>query len=193
MKTGTRLLILCLLAPAALAENMSLRSGRVLKDAVVVSSGDDFVNIQYTDGVAKVSYKDLTDAQQRDYRMTPDEVKARLDQRRMEEAARRKKAEEARKAADEEARKIRESLSEAERHPRYLEGADISRMFLLMGELTKVEAEVMALQWNALELLKLVRFNVHHPHVDVKQFSPAGIKKCVCFLSLRCLGRSGSV
>ena len=95
MKTGTRLLILCLLAPAALAENMSLRSGRVLKDAVVVSSGDDFVNIQYTDGVAKVSYKDLTDAQQRDYRMTPDEVKARLDQRRMEEAARRKKAEEA--------------------------------------------------------------------------------------------------
>ena len=33
MKTGTRLLILCLLAPAALAENMSLRSGRVLKDA----------------------------------------------------------------------------------------------------------------------------------------------------------------
>ena len=151
MKTGTRLLILCLLAPAALAENMSLRSGRVLKDAVVVSSGDDFVNIQYTDGVAKVSYKDLTDAQQRDYRMTPDEVKARLDQRRMEEAARRKKAEEARKAADEEARKIRESLSEAERHPRYLEGADISRMFLLMGELTKVEAEVMALQWNALE------------------------------------------
>ena len=85
MKTGTRLLILCLLAPAALAENMSLRSGRVLKDAVVVSSGDDFVNIQYTDGVAKVSYKDLTDAQQRDYRMTPDEVKARLDQRRMEE------------------------------------------------------------------------------------------------------------
>ena len=107
MKTGTRLLILCLLAPAALAENMSLRSGRVLKDAVVVSSGDDFVNIQYTDGVAKVSYKDLTDAQQRDYRMTPDEVKARLDQRRMEEAARRKKAEEARKAADEEARKGR--------------------------------------------------------------------------------------
>lgn len=79
--------------------------------------------------MAKVSYKDLTDAQQRDYRMTPDEVKARLDQRRMEEAARRKKAEEARKAADEEARKIRESLSEAERHPRYLEGADISRMF----------------------------------------------------------------
>ena len=61
MKTGTRLLILCLLAPAALAENMSLRSGRVLKDAVVVSSGDDFVNIQYTDGVAKVSYKDLKD------------------------------------------------------------------------------------------------------------------------------------
>ena len=103
----------------------------------MVSSGDDFVNIQYTDGVAKVSYKDLTDAQQRDYRMTPDEVKARLDQRRMEEAARRKKAEEARKAADEEARKIRESLSEAERHPRYLEGADISRMFLLMGNLPR--------------------------------------------------------
>lgn len=35
--------------------------------------------------------------------------------------------------------------------PRYLEGADISRMFLLLGELSQVEAEVMALQWNALE------------------------------------------
>ena len=151
MKPGTCFLMLCALLPAALAENMTLRSGRVLEDASVVSSGDDFVSVQYTDGVAKVSYKELTDAQQKDYRMTPEDVKARLDQRRLEDAARRKKAEEARKAADEEARKIRESLSEAERHPRYLEGADISRMFLLLGELSQVEAEVMALQWNALE------------------------------------------
>ena len=151
MKPGTCFLMLCALLPAALAEKMTLRSGRVLEDASVVSSGDDFVSVQYTDGVAKVSYKELTDAQQKDYRMTPEDVKARLDQRRLEDAARRKKAEEARKAADEEARKIRESLSEAERHPRYLEGADISRMFLLLGELSQVEAEVMALQWNALE------------------------------------------
>ena len=151
MKPGTCFLMLCALLPAALAEKMTLRSGRVLEDASVVSSGDDFVSGQYTDGVAKVSYKELTDAQQKDYRMTPEDVKARLDQRRLEDAARRKKAEEARKAADEEARKIRESLSEAERHPRYLEGADISRMFLLLGELSQVEAEVMALQWNALE------------------------------------------
>lgn len=151
MKHGTCFLMLCVLLPAALAENMTLRSGRVLKDASVVSSGDNFVSVQYTDGVAKVPYKDLTDEQQKDYKMTPEEVGARLDQRRLEDAARKKKAEEARKAADEEARKIRESLSEAERHPRYLEGADISRMFLLMGELSQVEAEVMALQWNALE------------------------------------------
>lgn len=151
MKHGTCFLIFCALLPAALAENMTLRSGRVLKDASVVSSGDDFVSVQYTDGVAKVPYKELTDEQQKDYKMTPEEVGARLDQRRLEDAARKKKAEEARKAADEEARKIRESLSEAERHPRYLEGADIARMFLLMGELSKVEAEVMALQWNALE------------------------------------------
>lgn len=151
MKHGTCFLIFCALLPAALAENMTLRSGRVLKDASVVSSGDDFVSVQYTDGVAKVPYKELTDEQQKDYKMTPEEVGTRLDQRRLEDAARKKKAEEARKAADEEARKIRESLSEAERHPRYLEGADIARMFLLMGELSKVEAEVMALQWNALE------------------------------------------
>lgn len=151
MKSGIRFLIFCLLAPAALAEDMALRSGRVLEDAVVVSSGDDFVNVQYTGGVAKVSYKDLTDAQQKAYNMRPEDVHARLNQRRLEDEARRKKAEEARRAANEEARKIRESLSEAERHPRYLEGADISRMFLLVGELTRVEAEVMALQWNALE------------------------------------------
>lgn len=151
MKHGTCFLLLCALLPAALAEDMTLRSGRVLKDASVVSSGDDFVSVQYTDGVAKVPYKELTDDQQKDYKMTPEEVEARLGQRRLEDAARKKKAEEARKAADEEARKIRESLSEAERHPRYLEGEDIACMFLLMGELTKVEAEVMALQWNALE------------------------------------------
>ena len=56
MKPGACLLILCALLPASLAEDMALRSGRVLKDASVVSSGDDFGSGQYTDGVAKVSY-----------------------------------------------------------------------------------------------------------------------------------------
>ena len=67
MKPGACLLILCALLPASLAEDMALRSGRVLKDASVVSSGDDFVSVQYTDGVAKVSYKELTDEQQKAY------------------------------------------------------------------------------------------------------------------------------
>lgn len=151
MKPGACLLILCALLPSSLAENMALRSGRVLKDASVVSSGDDFVSVQYTDGVAKVSYKELTDEQQKAYKMTPDEVAARLEKRRSEEAVRRQRAEAVKKAAEEEARKIRESLSEAERHPRYLEGEDVVRMFLLMGDLSRVEAEVIALQWNAQE------------------------------------------
>lgn len=151
MKLGTCLFILCALSSSSMAEDMALRSGRVLKDASVVSSGDDFISVQYTDGVAKVSYKDLTDEQQTAYKMTPDEVAARLEQRRREEAARKQKAQEAKKAAEEEARKIRESLSEAERHPRYLQGEDITRMFLLLGDVTRVEAEVIALQWNALE------------------------------------------
>ena len=38
MKPGTCFLMLCALLPAALAENMTLRSGRVLEDASVVSS-----------------------------------------------------------------------------------------------------------------------------------------------------------
>lgn len=151
MKLGTCLFILCALSSSSMAEDMALRSGRVLKDASVVSSGDDFISVQYTDGVAKVSYKDLTDEQQTAYKMTPDEVAARLEQRRREEAARKQKVQEAKKAAEEEARKIRESLSEAERHPRYLQGEDITRMFLLLGDVTRVEAEVIALQWNALE------------------------------------------
>lgn len=151
MKLGTCLFILCALSSSSMAEDMALRSGRVLKDASVVSSGDDFISVQYTDGVAKVSYKDLTDEQQTAYKMTPDEVAARLEQRRREEAVRKQKAQEAKKAAEEEARKIRESLSEAERHPRYLQGEDITRMFLLLGDVTRVEAEVIALQWNALE------------------------------------------
>ena len=151
MKLGACLIILCALLSSSLAEDMALRSGRVLKDASVVSSGDDFVSVQYTDGVAKVPYKELTDEQQKAYKMTPDDVAVRLEQRRREEAARKQKAEAAKKAAEEEARKMRESLSEAERHPRYLEGEDVVRMFLLVGDLSKVEAEVMALQWNALE------------------------------------------
>lgn len=144
-------LLLCALLGVVQADDITLRSGRILKDATVASSGDDFVSIQYTDGVAKVSYKDLTDEQQLIYKMTPENVQVRLEKRRMDDAARRKKAEEVKMAADEEARKIRESLSEAERHPRYLKGEDMRRMFLLMGDLSNVEAEVMALQWNALE------------------------------------------
>ena len=45
MKPGTCFLMLCALLPAALAEKMTLRSGRVLEDASVVSSGDDFVSV----------------------------------------------------------------------------------------------------------------------------------------------------
>lgn len=151
MKSGMYVLLLCALLGVVQADDITLRSGRILKDATVASSGDDFVSIQYTDGVAKVSYKDLTDEQQLIYKMTPENVQVRLEKRRMDDAARRKKAEEVKMAADEEARKIRESLSEAERHPRYLKGEDMRRMFLLMGDLSNVEAEVMALQWNALE------------------------------------------
>ena len=74
----------------------------------VVSSGDDFVSVQYTDGVAKVPYQELTDEQQKAYGMTPDEVKAaRLEKRRMRGSHRAgKKAEAVKKAAEEEARKI---------------------------------------------------------------------------------------
>lgn len=151
MKSGMYVLLLCALLGVVQADDITLRSGRILKDATVASSGDDFVSIQYTDGVAKIPYKELTDEQQILYKMTPENVQVRMEKRRMDDAARRKKAEEVKLAADEEARKIRESLSEAERHPRYLKGEDMRRMFLLMGDLSNVEAEVMALQWNALE------------------------------------------
>ena len=50
MKLGTCLFILCALSSSSMAEDMALRSGRVLKDASVVSSGDDFISVQYTDG-----------------------------------------------------------------------------------------------------------------------------------------------
>lgn len=150
MKFGFCFLLLFLI-PMVQAEDINLRTGRVFKDAVVVSSGEDFVNIQHADGVARVSYKDLTDDQQKMYRMTPKDVQGRMETRRKEDEARKKKAEESKKIAEEEARKLRESLSESERIPRYLEGADISRIFLMMGELSQVEAEVMALLWNVRE------------------------------------------
>lgn len=140
-----------LLSSLGVADDMTLRSGKVLKDASVVSSGDDFVSVQYTDGVAKVPYRELTDEQQKAHSMTQEEVTARLEKRCLENEARKKQAETARVAAAEEARKMRDSLSEAERHPRYLTGEDVGRLFLLVGDLSKVEAEVISLQWNAQE------------------------------------------
>ncbi len=151
MKPGFYLIIFSMLASTVLGADITLRNGKVLKDAEIASAGEDFVSIQYADGVTKVSYKELTDEQQKAYGMTPDEVKKRQDARlRLEEEAR-QKALAIRQATEEEARKLRESMTEAERRPRYLQGHDVTRMFLAMGELSAVEAEVIALQWNAME------------------------------------------
>lgn len=128
---------------------MILRSGRVLEDASVVSSGDDFCQRPVHGRGGKVSYKELTDAQQKDYRMTPEDVKARLDQRRLEDAARRKRRKRPERRLMKKPGKSGNPCLKRSGIPRYLEGADISRMFLLLGELSQVEAEVMALQWNA--------------------------------------------
>ncbi len=151
MKPGICLILCSILASVVFGADITLRNGKVLKDAEIASAGEDYVSIQYADGVTKVSYKELTDEQQKAYGMTPEEVKMRQDARHKAEEAVRQKAEAARHAAEEEAKKLRESMTEAERRPRYLQGHDVTRMFLTLGELSAVEAEVIALQWNAME------------------------------------------
>ncbi len=145
------MLLCCVLATSVWGGDIVLRNGRVLKDAQVTSYGDDFVNIRYADGVTKVSYKTLTDEQQKAYGMTPEKVQTRLDERRKKEEELQRKAAAAREAEKEEARRLRASLKEAERVPRYMQAHDVERMFLSMGELSNIEAEVLALQWNAME------------------------------------------
>ncbi len=151
MKPGISLLLCCMLSASVWGGDMVLRNGRVLKDAQVASYGDDFVNIRYADGVTKVSYKALTDEQQEAYGMTPAEVRTRLDERRKKEEEVQRKVTAAREAEKEEARQLRAALKESERVPRYMQAHDVERMFLSMGELSNIEAEVLALQWNAME------------------------------------------
>ncbi len=133
------------------AEDMVLRDGRVLKDAEVVSHTDDSVSVQYAEGVMRVGYKELTDDLQMRYGMTSVEVEKRLQNKLAKEEARRQKAKAAEKAAEERAQKLRDSLSEAEKQPRYLSGRDVELMCMNLGEISSVESEYMALHWNMRE------------------------------------------
>lgn len=150
---GSQFCLLFLLSSLfiASAEDIILRDGRVLKDAEVVSHTDDSVSVQYAEGVTRVGYMELTDELQLRYGMTPADVEKRLQNKLAKEEARRQKAKAAEQAAEERAKKLRDSLSEAEKQPRYLSGRDVELMCMNLGEISSVESEFMALHWNMRE------------------------------------------
>lgn len=127
---------------SAMSDDMTLNSGRVLKDATVSDNGEDFIRVHHSEGIAKVPYSELSEELQKKYNMTKEEVTARYEDK--------KRVEEEQKARQEELNKsLRDSLSESEKLPRYIRGADMFKMMNLITEVTPVEAEYAALVWNS--------------------------------------------
>ncbi|MEG0024060.1 MAG: hypothetical protein RR719_01780 [Akkermansia sp.] len=134
----------CSFVQLGVAEDFVLKDGRVLKEATVSDKGLDFVRVHHSDGIAKISYKDLTEPMQKRFQMTTDEVAERMDARQRREQAQQTQAKQRAQA-------MRDSLSEAERVPRYVTGADISRVMVSFLDLSPIEAEYAAILWNMSE------------------------------------------
>lgn len=144
---------LCVLAcwcSGAFCEDLTLANGRVFKDATVSDKGMDFIRVHHSEGIAKVSYKDLSEDLQKKYNMTEPEVKERLDAQRLKDEAQKERERIA-------AQKVRESLSDAEKSPRYLKGADMLKLMVSVADVSPVEAEYAALVWNSAEASRVGR------------------------------------
>ena len=126
----------------SVAEDISLKDGRVFKDATVSDKGLDFIRVHHSEGIAKVSFRDLSEDLQKKYNMTEQAVQNRV-------AAQQQKNQAQKAREEESARKLRESLSDAEKSPRYMKGADISRLMVSVSDISPVEAEYAALVWNS--------------------------------------------
>lgn len=143
----TTAIIIGMLAVAtglAQARDITLESGRLLKNAEKIESGVDFVRIRYDDGIIRVNANDLPEQLRQEWDMMPEQVEERKSDR-LEQQKIKKELEEQR------IKEMRAALSEAEKQPRYVKGAEFSALFATLGGIEPVEAEYLANKWNIAE------------------------------------------
>lgn len=136
----TSLFMLAVLHPVT-AEDLTLTDGRVLHDVEVLGTGTDTLKVRYRDGVTSVYGNKLPDEWQKKYKLTSEDVQARLDdiQKQQEEQRQLKK----------------DSLATANKVPRYLSANDVKQLFTLFGDMSSLEATATALRWNHLEAKRM--------------------------------------
>lgn len=145
MKTTAIIIVMLAVSMGmAPARDITLASGRVLKNAEKIESGVDSVRIRYDDGIIRVSADDLPADLKKEWDMLPEQVAERKSD--WQEKEKIKKEREAQRLSD-----LRASLSEAEKHPRYIKGAELSALFATLGGIEPVEAEYLANRWNISE------------------------------------------
>ncbi len=137
-----------MLCSIALAEDMILKDGTQLKDAVVSRTEIDHVIVRHAAGARRVDYNELTYSNQQKYGMLPDDVEKRVAERNKKQAA----ANEKREQEEEQYRKL---LKDSNNLPRYMKASDIRSMFLHYGSMSDAAAEYLAAEWNRRESLRL--------------------------------------
>lgn len=136
IRTGVFLLMLS----SAFSEDLSLPGGKVLKEVEVLEAGSDYLRIRHEGGIANVRAADLPESWREKYADTMEQTKIRQEQEK--------------KTRQEKADKIRESLSESEKIPRYLKAEDILKMMGTVAPVSRLQAEASAASWNMSEALR---------------------------------------
>ncbi len=144
MRFYLAIIFLISLLPWATAENIVLKNGRTLVDVHILEQGIDYVRVRHNDGITRLEAEDLSDTWKTRLHLTPSEIQNKRQEQDRALTEQRRERQERDEA-------LRATLSEAEKNPRYLSGADIVRMIGSYVHIESVEAEAAALQWNANE------------------------------------------
>lgn len=149
MKIAVLFLCASLASLAALhAADITLTNGRVLKNATMIETETDSVRIRHDDGVAKVSADQLPNNLREEWGMTPDQVAVRVQTQKEKEQTEKEQA--ARKAKE-----LRDSMSESEKIPRYIQPAELFGLLSALGEIHPAESKYLALKWNRSEAARV--------------------------------------
>lgn len=140
--------LLALGAAVAFAEDFQLNDSTVLHDAEVIRRGMDFVQVRYRDGMRKVKADLLPPQLQERFEMRPEDIQTRRD-------AIRREAEEREARRLEKEALMRQNLTDAGLHPRYMTATDVLGMCSPLVSLDARVAEYVASLWNQREAKRL--------------------------------------
>lgn len=126
------------------AEDIRLNDGTVLKNIEVIGSGIDFIRVSHEDGIVSLESKELPLNLQIRWDMKPEQVEKR--KKMLAERARRIREREVLRA-----KQIRDSLSEAQKIPRYIERSELNGLLLRETDLSPLEIQYFMLKWNESE------------------------------------------